>query len=312
MTSLHDEYLTLIRLINLQIEDRALFVKELQSLFTGRQYVNPVVFKNLIKAIGAFYDSFIPEPTVDPQGFSYDFTWLKSVRDLSQLYFMQAPQSRQNDSATNNSSQIMMSPCLENQLKAHRIWTFPEAWIAISIQLDVKTILGIHFLQDQMAAYEVDPDLLQQVSLHLVNQIRSKQEENNVEGKEEKVELGTTTAMSGEAEEGCHSRIETYRQIYNQRMEEKKKQIAEEAARERQMQNERRQSQKGGIGFGSQLQSLVGGLLAGSGIRIEKNNKRRDNKSPKVIESAVNNRKNVSMINTDSAGQTRPSLASLL
>ena len=63
----------------------------------------------------------------------------------------------------------MMSPCLENQLKAHRIWTFPEAWIAISDQLDVKTILGIHFLQDQMAAYEVDPDLLQQVSLHLVN-----------------------------------------------------------------------------------------------------------------------------------------------
>ena len=54
------------------------------------------------------------------------------------------------------------------------------------------------------------------------------------------MELGTTTAMSGEAEEGCHSRIETYRQIYNQRMEEKKKQIAEEAARERHMQNERR------------------------------------------------------------------------
>ena len=92
-----------------------------------------------------------------------------------------------------------MTPCLEAQLKSHRIWSFAEVWLGLSKDLEVNTMLGIHFLQDQMASYEVEPALLEQVTLQLVKEIRIRIEES----KEER-----TTAMSLEAEEGCHARIE--------------------------------------------------------------------------------------------------------
>jgi len=41
-----------------------------------------------------------------------------------------------------------MTPCLEATLKSHKIWTFPEVWICICKDLEVTTLLGIHFLQD--------------------------------------------------------------------------------------------------------------------------------------------------------------------
>jgi len=68
----------------------------------------------------------------------------------------------------------MMTPCLEGQLKHHKIWSFPEVWFAISKDLEIFTILGIQFFQDQMASYEVVPELLQQVTLRLIQEMRSK------------------------------------------------------------------------------------------------------------------------------------------
>ena len=68
-----------------------------------------------------------------------------------------------------------MTPCLEAQLKSHRIWTFPEIWIGLSKDMEITTLLGVHFFQDQMASYEVEPDLLENVTLQLVNEMKGKQ-----------------------------------------------------------------------------------------------------------------------------------------
>lgn len=72
-------------------------------------------------------------------------------------------------------------------------------WLGLSKDLEVNTMLGIHFLQDMMASYEVEPALLEQVTLQLVKEMRTKIEDS----KEER-----TTEMSINAEEGCHARIE--------------------------------------------------------------------------------------------------------
>ena len=46
--------------------------------------------------------------------------------------------------------------------------------MGISKDLEISTILGIHFFQDQMATYEVSPDLLEQVTVRLIHEMRSK------------------------------------------------------------------------------------------------------------------------------------------
>ena len=63
---------------------------------------------------------------------------------------------------------ITMTPSLETALKTHRIWLYPQVWLYLSLELEVNTLTGIHFLQDQMAAYEADPNLLENVSLSLI------------------------------------------------------------------------------------------------------------------------------------------------
>ena len=82
---------------------------------------------------------------------------------------MQIP-SKPGQSASNGP--LMMTPCLEAQLKTHRIWTYPQTWLSLSQQLDITTILGIHFLQDQMSLYEIEPDLMEKVALQLVREMR--------------------------------------------------------------------------------------------------------------------------------------------
>lgn len=47
--------------------------------------------------------------------------------------------------------------------------------MGISKDLEISTILGIHFFQDQMANYEVSPVLLEHVSLKLIQDMRAKQ-----------------------------------------------------------------------------------------------------------------------------------------
>ena len=106
-----------------------------------------------------------------------------------------------------------MTPSLEAQLKNHRIWSFTEVWLGLSRDLEITTMLGIHFLQDQMASYEIEPDLLEKVTLKLVDQMRSKMDPAQLDAK--------AAAMSTDAEEGCRARIQQYRQIYTKRQEEK-------------------------------------------------------------------------------------------
>lgn len=69
---------------------------------------------------------------------------------------------------------IMMAPCLENTLKNHKVWTYAQVWLHLSKSLEVNTTLGIQFLQDQMASYEINPDLFEKVSLLLKESIKSR------------------------------------------------------------------------------------------------------------------------------------------
>ena len=121
------------------------------------------MFHNLIKAVGSIYESYCPEIGAE-EGFQFNLTDLETVRKLTQQYFMQAPQ-RNNSQA---SMPLQMTPCLEAQLKSHRIWTYPDIWLGLSKDLEITNILAIHFFQDQMASYEVEPALLREITLHLV------------------------------------------------------------------------------------------------------------------------------------------------
>ena len=69
----------------------------------------------------------------------------------------------------------MMTPCLESQLTHHRIWSFVEVWMGISKDLEISTFGMIQFFQDQMANYEVQPVLLEHVTLKLIQDMRAKQ-----------------------------------------------------------------------------------------------------------------------------------------
>ncbi len=57
-----------------------------------------------------------------------------------------------------------------------------------------------------MAAYEVEPDLLEQVSLTLIKQVRSLYAEKQTQSNSDE-KPSTKTAMSDEAEKGCYNRI---------------------------------------------------------------------------------------------------------
>ena len=57
---------------------------------------------------------------------------------------MQVPTKQDKTSPVPN----QLAPCLEATLKSHRIWTFSEVWLHFSRELDINTLLGIHFLQD--------------------------------------------------------------------------------------------------------------------------------------------------------------------
>lgn len=83
----------------------------------------------------------------------------------------------------------------------------------------MNTFLGIHFLQDQMASYEIEPGLLESVTMVLVKEMKTKLEEKK---------LPPTTAMSEDAEKGCITRIEQYRKIYLARKEEKERERIEQ------------------------------------------------------------------------------------
>ena len=98
-----------------------------------------------------------------------------------------------------------------------------EVWLGISKDLEISTILGIHFFQDQMANYEVQPILLEHVTLKLIQDMRSKQKTEQLpekmttgsEGQASSTATATASEsaqqmslMSSEAEQGCHARIE--------------------------------------------------------------------------------------------------------
>ena len=79
------------------------------------------------------------------EGFAFNLTDLEIVRKITQQYFMQIPQKNNNSQA---STPLQMTPCLEAQLKTHRIWGFPDVWLGLSKDLEITNILAIHFFQD--------------------------------------------------------------------------------------------------------------------------------------------------------------------
>jgi len=92
MSAIHADYITLLHLIcqNNQ-NDRHVFINQLESMFSGRQTVTQVVFQNLIKAIGAIYESYFPQDTEPSADSGPDFRDLCRVRTVTQQYFMQIP-----------------------------------------------------------------------------------------------------------------------------------------------------------------------------------------------------------------------------
>ena len=102
--------------------------------------------------------------------------------------------------------------------------------MGISKDLEISTILGIHFFQDQMANYEVSPVLLEHVSLKLIQDMRAKQKIDQQQDTDTTGSEGQSSAteshmkqMSSEAEQGCHTRIKQYRDMYNERQEERRR-----------------------------------------------------------------------------------------
>ena len=77
---------------------------------------------------------------------------------------MQIPQRNSNQASV----PLQMTPCLEAQLKSHRIWSYSDIWLGLSKDLEITNILAVHFFQDQMASYEVEPALLREITLYLV------------------------------------------------------------------------------------------------------------------------------------------------
>lgn len=71
-------------------------------------------------------------------------------------------------------------------------------------ELDINTLLGIHFLQDQMASYEVEPDIFEKVSLTLVTDIRSRMKDANLEDEpaDETEVQNSNRSVGDEAEQG--------------------------------------------------------------------------------------------------------------
>ena len=238
MSPLHADYVVLIRHICQEVKDRHLLIIQLQSLFTGRQNISQVVYSNLIKAVSAIYDSYMPpeSPSLGPdvhEGGDMELSDLVALRTVTQHYFMQVPQKQSQASM----APIMMAPCLEQTLKNHRIWTFAQVWLHLSKSLDVNTTLGIQFLQDQMASYEVEPDLFEKVSLLLKKEIKSrKSESSKAEEVVDEAESQTTSAMSEEAENSIQSRVDHYRQIYHQKMSERALQTRQEEENRRKQQ----------------------------------------------------------------------------
>ena len=67
LTPIHKEYVTLVDLIcRTGPHDRKLFLDELAQLFSGRQFVVPTVFANLIKVLTAVLDSYVSAEGAEP------------------------------------------------------------------------------------------------------------------------------------------------------------------------------------------------------------------------------------------------------
>ena len=102
-----------------------------------------LVFHNLIKAVESMYESYCPEVGAE-EGFQFNLTDLETIRKITQQYFMQIPQ-RPGGNNNQASTPLQMTPCLEAQLKTHRIWSFPDVWLGLSKDLEITNILAIHF-----------------------------------------------------------------------------------------------------------------------------------------------------------------------
>ena len=62
-------------------------------------------------------------------------------------------------------------PCLEVRLNCHKIWSYEQVWLCLSKDYGEQSCAGVQHIQDEMAAYEVKPELFEAVTARLTQEI---------------------------------------------------------------------------------------------------------------------------------------------
>ena len=78
---------------------------------------------------------------------------------MTKLYYQQNPAARNK-----------VAPCLENQLKRHKIWQYEQTWVILGKDSDVQTIADIEKVQNEMASYEVHPKVYSSITQQLIQE----------------------------------------------------------------------------------------------------------------------------------------------
>ena len=107
---IHKEYLVMVEMISSQVNDRNMLIMAIGNLFNGKQFFAPQVFENLVKCITKIYDSYLPK-SKECREEDFNFSGLGRLKSITKLYYQQNPAARNK-----------VAPCLENQLKRHKIW----------------------------------------------------------------------------------------------------------------------------------------------------------------------------------------------
>ena len=156
------------------VSDRHLVISTFDNLFKGKNFFAPQPFDNLVKVVVRIYDSYLPKSEEDKEE-EFDFTDLERMRKLSKQYYQQNPAKRNK-----------VAPCLENQLKGHKIWSYQQTWMCLSKDLEVQAYEDIKHMQNEMAGYKVNPTLFETITNKLLEEeIKCEDEEEAKQKKEE-------------------------------------------------------------------------------------------------------------------------------
>ena len=186
MSALHKEYLIMVEVLARQVSDRNLVIGAIDNLFKGRHFFAPQPFENLEKVVSKIYDSYLPKETAESGASedAFDFTDFARIKALTRQYFKQSMPQR--NKAGPYSLPPATEPCLEMKLKCHKIWSYDQVWLCLSKDHEEQpSFAGAKHIQDEMAAYEVRPELFEAVSVKLTSEISDNDEEEATKQREE-------------------------------------------------------------------------------------------------------------------------------